>query len=344
MIDVRSDTVTRPTPGMLQAMMAAEVGDDVFREDPTVNALQERVADLFGVEAALVFPSGTMSNQAGLRVHLRPGDEVICSEQAHIYVYEGGGVASNSGASVRLIRGDSGLFTAADVAANVNNRADAHLPWTALVSVENTSNRGGGVCWRLGEIEAIAEVCRANGLGLHLDGARLFNALAATGETARAYGRVFDTLSICLSKGLGAPAGSLLLGSKDAIARAYRYRKAFGGGMRQIGYLAAAGLYALDHNVARLSEDHARARALADALAELPYVARVAPAETNIVIAHLDVAAAALVEHMAACGVRAMAMGPKMARFVFHLEIDDAGLARIVEGVRSFRPAQAVAA
>ncbi|MEI9995613.1 MAG: GntG family PLP-dependent aldolase [Rhizomicrobium sp.] len=337
MIDVRSDTVTRPTAAMLDAMMRAKVGDDVFGEDETVNALQDKAAALFGMEAALFFPTGTMSNQVGIRVHVRPGDEVICSENAHVYVYEGGGIASNAGASVKLLRGDTGLFAAADVAAAINNRLDSHLAYSRLVSIENTMNRGGGCCWDIREIAAIATLCRSKALALHLDGARLFNALVATGETAARYGALFDTISICLSKGLGTPAGSVLLGSREKIALAHRYRKAMGGGMRQVGYIAAAGLYALEHNIERLAEDHAKATKLAAALRDLGYVERVMPAETNLVIAHLRVDAGAYVAFLEQHGIRAIAMGPRMVRFVFHLDVSDRDLDQILDVVDRFK-------
>src|SRR5262245_28192988 len=272
MIDIRSDTVTQPTREMLEAMLQAQVGDDVFGEDPTVNALQEKAADLFGKEAALFCPSGTMSNQIGIKIHTQPGDEVICDELAHVYLYEGGGIAANSGASVRLLKGVNGRFTAEQVRQNINRRDDSHLPWTRVVAIENTVNKGGGSTWDLAEIERIRGVCNEYDLALHLDGARLFNAIVARNQSPRDYGRLFHTISICLSKGLGAPAGSLLLGSREFIARAHRYRKLMGGGMRQAGYIAAAGLFALKHNIQRLHEDHAKAKALGAELRSLSYV------------------------------------------------------------------------
>lgn len=328
MIDVRSDTVTQPTPAMLKAMLQAEVGDDVYGEDKTVNELQRRAAELFGKQAALFCPSGTMSNQIGIKVHTQPGDEVICDELAHIYLYEGGGIAANSGASVRLLRGERGRFTATQVRDSINRRDDAHLPWTRLVAIENSVNRGGGCCWDLAEIARIRAVCDEYGLGLHLDGARLFNALVARNESPREHGRLFDTISICLSKGLGAPAGSLLLGSSELIARAHRQRKLMGGGMRQSGYLAAAGLFALEHNVVRLSEDHARARRLEAELRSLSYVSEVLPVETNIVIFRLDerVGTDLFLQQLQHQQVRATSMGRQTVRFVFHLDVSDAQL------------------
>ena len=337
--DLRSDTVTRPTPAMLDAMMRAEVGDDVFGEDEAVNALQQKAADLFGLEAALFCPSGTMTNQIGIKVHTQPGDEVICDQLAHVYVYEGGGIAFNSGASVRLLQGDNGRFTAEDVRRNVNRREDVHFPRTRLVAIENTVNKGGGCCWDLAEIRRIRQVCDEHGLALHLDGARLFNALAARGETPRQFGELCDTLSICLSKGLGAPVGSLLLGSKEPIRQARRIRKVLGGGMRQAGYLAAAGIYALDHHVERLKEDHARAKALETELRALPYVAAVLPVETNIVIFQLGPAVATekFLAHLQSQGVRALSIGPQTIRMVFHLDISDAHFAQSRAALRSFR-------
>ena len=283
-IDLTSDTVTRPSKGMLQAMMQAKVGDDVFKKDPTVNALEERLAAMFGKDKALFFPSGTMANQAALKLHTNPGDQVICDETAHIYNYEGGGASFNSGISCKLLPGVGGCFNASQVENAINPPDFYHSPLTKLVSIENTSNRGGGTCWDFNSIEAIRAVCDAHQLGLHLDGARLFNALVAKKESTKQYGAVFDTISVCLSKGLGCPIGSVLIGDEEVMHRAIRIRKIFGGGMRQAGYLAAAGLYALDHNVDRLKEDHEKAKEIATALATLPFVQNILPVETNIVI------------------------------------------------------------
>jgi threonine aldolase len=339
-IDVRSDTVTRPTAAMLDAMQAAQVGDDVYGEDPTVNELQHRAAVLFGKEDALYCPTGTMANQIGIRVHTQPGDEVICDELAHIYLYEGGGIAANAGTSVRLLRGDRGRFTAAHVEANINRRDDSHQPWTRVVAIENSVNKGGGCCWELEEIARIRAVCDRNSLALHLDGARLFNALVARRESARSYGALFDTLSVCLSKGLGAPAGSLLIGSKVAIARGHRMRKLMGGGMRQAGYLAAAGLYGLTHHVERLSIDHAKAKAVAAVLEAQSYVGCVLPVETNIVIFELNpaVGTAAYLERLRAAGVLATSMGGQTVRFVFHLDVNDAQVDQLCAVVSAVRP------
>jgi threonine aldolase len=336
LVDVRSDTVTRPTPGMLEAMMGAPVGDDVLGEDETVNALQREAAELFDKEAALFCPSGTMTNQIGIKVHTRPGDEVICHELAHVYLYEGGGIASNSGASVRLLKGGNGRFTAEQVKESINRRDDAHLPWTRVVAVEDTVNKGGGCCWDLGEIARIRAVCTEHGLALHLDGARLFNALVARSEAPRDYGRLFDTISVCLSKGLGAPAGSLLLGSRELIGRGHRYRKAMGGGMRQAGYLAAAGRYALKNNVERLQQDHARAKLLEAELRALPYVESVLPVETNIVILNLSesMSAETFLQKLRERGVLASQMGPRAIRFVFHLDVSDTQVEILLKALR----------
>lgn len=337
MIDVRSDTVTRPTPAMLEAMMGARVGDDVYGEDETVNALQSRAAELFGMQAALFCPTGTMTNQIGIRVHTQPGDEVICDELAHVYLYEGGGIASHSGASVRLLKGLNGRFTADQVRENINRRDDSHLPWTRLVAIENTVNKGGGCCWDLEQISRIRRVCDEQGLALHLDGARLFNALTARNESPRQYGQLFDTISVCLSKGLGAPAGSLLLGSREQIARAHRYRKMMGGGMRQSGYLAAAGLFALEHHVDRLRQDHVRAKAVAAELRSLAYVDSVLPQETNIVMFILreSLSVDAFLAKLRERHVRALSMGGQTIRFVFHLDVSDTHVDGLITALRA---------
>ena len=290
------------------------------------------------MEAALFCPSGTMTNQIAIKLHTQPGDEVICDELSHTYLYEGGGIAFHSGASVRTLHGAGGRFTAEQVRDNVNRRDDSHLPWTRLVAVENTVNKGGGGCWDLAEIKRIRQICDEQGLALHLDGARLYNALVARGETPAQFGAVFHTISICLSKGLGAPTGSLLLGSREHIARAHRLRKLMGGGMRQAGYLAAAGLYALEHHVARLALDHDKARRVAAELPALSYVKAVLPVETNILIFHLDDAVTTdrYLQHLAARGVRAGTMGRQTIRFVFHLDVGDDQIGELVGAIREF--------
>jgi threonine aldolase len=323
-IDLRSDTVTRPTPAMLDAMFSAPVGDDVFGEDPTIIALEQKGADLFGMESSVFCPSGTMTNQIAMRIHMRPGDEVICHRYSHIYNYEGGGVAANTGASMRLLEGNGGKFTAEDIRMNINPD-DVHFPITRLVSGENTVNKGGGVCWDMSEMQSIAATCKENNLIYHLDGARMMNAIVAKQENATDYGKIFDTISLCLSKGLGAPVGSLLMGSAAEIKQARRVRKMFGGGMRQAGYLAAAAIYALDNNVDRLEEDHKRARQLGEILDGLPFVKKLLPIETNIIVFELTdaVEQQAFLQQLLEKGVKAVAFGHQTIRFVTHLDFDD---------------------
>lgn len=324
-IDFRSDTVTRPTPGMLEAMMKAPVGDDVFGEDPSINQLQEMTAALFGMEAALFCPSGTMTNQIAIKCHTQPGDEVICDESSHIYQYEGGGIALNSGASVKLLYGDRGRINARQVEQAIQPD-DVHRAYTRLVSLENTSNRGGGSCYDFSEIRAIREVCSRHGLGFHLDGARLWNAMEANKENPMDYGKTFDSISVCLSKSLGCPVGSLLLGSTDIIKKAKRYRKVFGGGMRQAGVIAAAGIYALENNISRLTEDHVHAKAIAAAVASRPFVKLMLPVETNIIIFELDesITAPQLVSRLKEQDILGYAISPNRVRLVTHLDITPA--------------------
>ena len=331
-INLISDTVTRPTPAMLEAMMQAEVGDDVFREDPTVNALEAKAAQLFGKEAALYCPSGTMTNQIALHVHTERLDEVICDHYSHIYQYETGGYASNSGIAINPIPGTNGKITAAQVEAAIKPLYD-WLPRTRLVVLENTCNKGGGSYYTLDEIQPIHDLCRAKGLRLHLDGARLFNALVETGESTLAVGALFDSISICLSKGLGAPVGSLLIGDEVLMNKARRVRKVMGGGMRQAGFIAAAGIYALDHHVDRLREDNAAAQRLGALLQNLPYVENVRPVKTNIVI--FDVkspfTSASFLSKLENKGILAAPFGPQTVRFCTHLDISSEMLERTME-------------
>ena len=287
-IDLRSDTVTKPSEGMLKAMMNAKVGDDVYKEDETVNELEARVAKLFGKSHAMFFPSGTMANQTAIKLHTNPGDQVICDKYAHIYNYEGGGASFNSGVSCKLIDGERGMFTAKQVEEAINLPDFYHSPLTTLVEIENTTNKGGGACWDFNELKKIKKVCTANNLGFHLDGARLWNALMVKKETALDYGELFDTISVCFSKGLGCPIGSVLVGDEHLMKNAIRIRKILGGGMRQVGFLAAAGLYALDHNLEALVEDHKKAREIASVLKKTSYVEKVEQVETNIVIFKLN--------------------------------------------------------
>jgi len=321
-IDLRSDTVTRPTPAMLDAMMTAGVGDDVFGEDPSINRLESMAARLFGMEAALYCPSGTMSNQIAIKCHTQPGDEVVCEKNAHVYIYEGGGIASNSGAQVRAIEGDRGRITAEQVS-NVINPDDVHKARTSLVCLENTSNRGGGSCYDMEEIRKIRQVCEDNQLRLHLDGARLFNALVARKETALSYGALFDSISVCLNKGLGCPIGSILAGPAAFIRQARRVRKVFGGGLRQAGFMAAAGIYALEHQVERLAEDHAHATRIAAALAKKEFVTGIMPVETNIVIFEVEglYCGKGLAADLKEQGILSIAISGNQLRFVTHLDI-----------------------
>lgn len=321
-IDLRSDTVTKPTSGMLEAIMNAQVGDDVYKEDPTVNALEERLAAMFGKESALFFPSGSMANQAAIKLHTQPGEQLICDKWAHVYNYEGGGASFNSGVSCKLIDGTRGMITAQQVEENINPPDFYHSPLTTLVSLENTTNKGGGACYDFEELKKIRTVCDKHNLGLHLDGARLFNALIAKGETAKQYGDLFDTISICLSKGLGTPLGSVLIGNAAIMENAMRVRKVLGGGMRQIGFMAAAGLYALDHHIERLSEDHRRAKELGEVLKQQVYIDKVEPVETNIVIFYLTPGKNEnqFLNTLESKGVRISAMGQGKLRIVTHLD------------------------
>lgn len=324
-IDLRSDTVTKPTKGMQEAMWSAAVGDDVFGDDPTVNALQEKAAALFGMEDALFCPSGTMTNQLAIKVHTLPGSDVICDKYSHIYLYEGGGIMMNSLSSVKLLDGERGRLTATQVAEAISPVNDIHSTVTRLVSLENTMNKGGGAFYDFEEIKKIRKVCELNEIPLHLDGARIFNALVETQETPKQYGQVFDTISICLSKGLGCPVGSLLLGSKASITKARRFRKVLGGGWRQAGFLAAAGIYALDNHVERLKEDHARARQVAAIFSTLPEVQEIFPVDTNIVIVRLDsvISEKDYVQDLAKKGILASTFGKNLVRFVTHLDFTD---------------------
>lgn len=344
-INLISDTITRPTGPMLEAMMKARVGDDVFGADPTAIELQEKMADMFGMEAALFFPSGTMANQTAIKLNTQPGEQMICDKWAHVYNYEAGGAAFNSGVSCKLIDGDRGMFTAGQVLQSINNPADYHQALTSLVAVENTTNKGGGACWDFEELVSIGKVCREHGLSYHLDGARLFNALVEKREEARDYGRLFDTISVCLSKGLGAPVGSVLLSDRETIRRAVRVRKLFGGAMRQIGYLAAAGIYALDHHVERLSEDHERAKALGKVLESCPYVSRVEPVETNILIFKLaeGLDEELFMKAMAEKNILMISMGQGKLRLVTHLDFTQEMLVTVIDeleklDVRKLKP------
>lgn len=331
-INLTSDTVTKPTPQMLQAMMAAEVGDDVFGADPTINQLEAKAAKMFGKEAAVFCPSGTMTNQIAIKVHTQPLDEVICHEYSHIYQYESAGYALTSSVSMNLLQGEHGKITAESIEAAIKPVYD-WLPITKLVVLENTTNKGGGNYYTATEIKPIAKLCKKQGLGLHLDGARLFNALVETGETPKQMGNFFDSISICLSKGLGAPVGSLLIGNKAFIRQARRFRKVLGGGMRQAGFLAAAGIYALDNHVSRLKEDHKNARKIGKALAKMKVVENIRPIKTNILI--FDVkkpyTADTFLAKLAKKGIQAVAFGPQTIRFTLHLDVSKEMVAEVVK-------------
>ncbi|WP_242093375.1 threonine aldolase family protein [Aestuariivivens sediminicola] len=320
-IDLRSDTVTKPSTEMLNAMMAAKVGDDVFREDPTVRELEERVAALFGMDRALFFPSGTMANQTAIKLHTQPGEQLICDKYAHVYNYESGGLSFNSGVSCKLIDGEKGMFTAQQVSDAINP-SEYWYAKTSMVEIENTTNKGGGACWDFQEILNIKEVCIRHDLRFHLDGARIWNALVAKNESARQYGDIFDSISVCFSKGLGCPVGSILLGDEVKMQQALRIRKVFGGNMRQAGYLAAAALYALDNNMERLAEDHRKAKEIGAALGRLPVVKTIDPIETNIVIFELKdtIDELEFIKLLDSQKVQIIAMGGGKLRMVTHLD------------------------
>ncbi|MDD5569985.1 MAG: GntG family PLP-dependent aldolase [Bacteroidales bacterium] len=328
-IDLRSDTVTKPTPQMMEAIVNAEVGDDVFGDDPSVNELERKAAGMFGMEAALFCASGTMTNQLAIRVHCAPGSEVICDGLSHIYLYEGGGIALNAFSSVRALNGNRGRISSKQVEESINDANDVHQPTTRMVSLENTVNKGGGSIYDFNEILKIKKVCEQNNLILHLDGARLFNALAETGESPKDYGKAFKSISICLSKGLGCPIGSILLGTDDFIKKSRRFRKAMGGGWRQAGYIAAAGIYALDNNIERLKDDHRRAKSIGQMLSRKNFVKEVYPTETNIVVLELqkNILAADFVSSMAENGIFCISLGEHLVRFVTHLDFTDEHLA-----------------
>ncbi|MEO6406841.1 MAG: GntG family PLP-dependent aldolase [Ferruginibacter sp.] len=336
--DLRSDTFTKPTSGMLAVMMDAEVGDDVFGEDPTVNALENYTASLFGMESALFCPSGTMTNQIAIKCHTQPGDEVICDKTSHVYIYEGGGIAFNSGCQVKTIEGNRGMLSAKDVYSAINPD-DVHRSRTSLVSLENTANRGGGSCYNFIDIQEIKSVCLNNNLKLHLDGARLWNAMVNCNESASQYGEVFDSISVCLSKGLGAPVGSLLIGKSDFIKQARRVRKVFGGGMRQAGYLAAAGLYALNHHIERLQQDHLHAKMVAEALMKKEFIGKMLPVETNIIIFEVigDYTPMSFTERLRDDDILCVAISPSQVRMVFHLDVTENMVEKLVEIIENMR-------
>jgi len=339
MIDLRSDTVTKPTREMLDFMLSCEVGDDVYKEDPTVNQLETYVAELFGMDDALYFPTGSMANQAAIKLHTQPGQQLICDKYAHVYHYEGGGVSFNSGVSCKLLDGTRGKINAAQVKSAINPPDFYHSPLTTLVCLENTTNKGGGACYDLETMQSIRAVCDAEGLGLHLDGARLFNALAEMDYTPKNLGQVFDTISLCLSKGLGAPMGTVLVGKKELLKNAIRVRKVLGGGMRQIGYMAGCGLYALQNHVERLKEDNDKAKDIAKHLLGLNYVKGVDKVETNIIIFYLkdEIPQNDFLKHLTAQDIQISQMGEGKWRIVTHLDYTDEMHQKLLDTLKAFK-------
>lgn len=337
MIDLRSDTVTKPSPAMLEAMFKATVGDDVFSEDLTVIELEQKMAAMFGMEAGLFCPSGTMCNQIAIKAHTKPMDEIICDKLSHIYYYETGGYAFNSGCSIKLIDGERGRITAEQVEASIQPDFD-WLPISKLVVVENTCNKGGGAVYDINELKKISQLCRAKGLKFHLDGARIFNALVAQNTEPKDLHGIFDSISVCLSKGLGCPVGSVLLGNKAFIKYSRKIRKAFGGGMRQTGYLAAAGLYALEHNIERLAEDHHYAKEIGKVLENLDYVNNIRPIDTNILVFDLvpPVTVDSFLQHLANQNIKAIQFGPNTVRMVTHLDINQQDIGRICGALENY--------
>jgi len=334
-VDLRSDTVTKPTPGMLDAMWSAKVGDDVYGEDETINALEAKAAAVFGMEAAIFCPSGTMTNQIAIKCFTQPLDELIADQTAHVYRYEGGGIAFNSAVSTRLLNGERGILTAGTIGPEINDVNNVHYPHTSLVVLENTVNKGGGNCYHLEQIKPIAELCAKRSIKLHLDGARIFNALTFTKDKAADYGTYFDGISVCLSKGLGAPVGSVFLADKNSIAYARRVRKVLGGGMRQAGFLAAAGIYALDHQVERLQQDHDHARLLEETLKSCNWVTSVLSVETNLVIFDTVKEASYYLQKLAEKGIKASANDVRRIRFVTHLDVNQDQIQYTIDVLKS---------
>lgn len=320
-VDLRSDTVTIPSKGMLEFIMDSNVGDDVYGEDPTVNQLQNKVASIFGKDVGMFFPSGTMANQTAIKLHTNPGEQIICDKYSHIYNYEGGGASFNSGVSFNLINGERGMFNAKQAADSINPKDFYHSPLSSLIAVENTTNKGGGACWNINELKQIKKIAKLNNLGMHLDGARIWNALIANGDNPLEIGKIFDTISVCLSKGLGCPIGSVLIGDKNIMNNALRIRKILGGGMRQAGYLANAGLYALDNNIERLSEDHKKAKEIGEVLKKSKFVKSVEKIETNIVIFQLqgDINEFSFIKKLNKLNIKLISMGSNKLRLVTHL-------------------------
>ena len=322
MIDLRSDTFTKPSPAMLEAMHKVEVGDDVFGEDPTVDNLERMTAELFGMEAAMFCPSGTMTNQIAIKCHTNPGEEIICEQSSHVYIYEGGGIAFNSSCQVKPIIGNLGKINAEQIAENINP-SDIHKPITSLVCIENTANRGGGSCYEIEDLKQIKNTVEKHKLKLHLDGARIWNSIVYKKQSEKQFGEVFDSISVCLSKGLGAPVGSVLLSNIDFIHKARRYRKVMGGGMRQAGFLAAAGIYAIENNRERLAQDHEHAQMIMQALANKDFVVDILPVETNMIIFEVNgkYNAPSFVDYLKKHQIQCIAISKNQIRMVTHLDV-----------------------
>jgi threonine aldolase len=338
-INLISDTVTKPSPEMMQAMFEAKVGDDVFKQDPTVNAFENMVADLFGMEAALFFPSGTMANQTAIKLNTNPGDQIICDKWSHIHLYESGGASANSGVNFNLLDGNRGMITAEQVKAGINDPEFYHTPLSKMVGIENTTNKGGGACYEISELQKIKQICIDHNLKYHLDGARLWNALVAKNQQPKQFGELFDTISVCFSKGLGAPIGSVLISDSETIHRALRIRKIFGGNMRQSGYLAAAGIYALENNINRLEDDHRRAKELGQVLQQLPWIETVVPVETNILIFEVKKALdeKTVIEKLKSKGILISSMGQGKLRIVTHLDYRQVMHEYVMENLEKIR-------
>ena len=321
-INLISDTVTKPSQEMLKAMFSAKVGDDVFKQDPTVNAFEKMVADLFGMEAALFFPTGTMANQTAIKLNTNPGDQIICDKWSHIHLYESGGASANSGVNFNLLDGKRGMITAEQVKAGINDPEFYHTPLSKMVGIENTTNKGGGACYEIEELKKIKQVCLDHNLKYHLDGARLWNAMVAKKQHPKQFGELFNTISVCFSKGLGCPIGSVLLSDAETMHRALRIRKIFGGNMRQSGYLAAAGIYALQNNINRLEDDHRRAKELGKQLEQCLWVAKVEPVETNIIVFSVQpqIEDKQVMEQFKQKGIAISLLGKGALRIVTHLD------------------------
>lgn len=338
-INLISDTVTKPTSEMLKAMFDAKVGDDVFKQDPTVNAFEKMVADLFGMEAALFFPTGTMANQTAIKLNTNPGDQIICDKWSHIHLYESGGASANSGVNFNLLDGNRGIITAEQVKEGINDPEFYHTPMSKMVAIENTTNKGGGACYDISELQKIKQVCVDHNLKYHLDGARLWNAMITKKQQPKQFGELFDTISVCFSKGLGCPIGSVLLSNAETMHRALRIRKIFGGNMRQSGYLAAAGMYALQNNINRLEDDHRRAKELGMQLEQCDWVSKVEKVETNIVVfsAQPHIQDQLVIEKLKQKGISISILAKGKLRMVTHLDYRQVMHEYVLENLEKLR-------